>query len=206
MILGFGHVTLHTDDVDRSIAQLAIQVNTVYRDWPSAFEKTPLLSRAVERHDLVLLENLPAIEVVRHVGAFTQRSGRIDINEELSRLSVQCRNVEVEKKFFMTGIGFKEVDNGSLQFKSVIPQWTVTIDLVENYDAEIDPLLDVNGYSCLAFYVTDLEKDLKKLLGGGGRCPTKVFDVALGERRMSVLMLRSPEGTIIELIKVNKNE
>ena len=61
---------------------------------------------------------------------------------------------------------------------------------------------DVEGLSCLAFLSTAPEADAETILAEGGREPTAPFALTVNGRRLRVLMLRSPEGTPIELVKV----
>ena len=44
--------------------------------------------------------------------------------------------------------------------------------------------------------------DLVRLLGAGGRDSTAMFPVEWDGGRLGITMLRDPEGTIIELIKI----
>ncbi len=111
------------------------------------------------------------------------------------------RDKAVIGRFFSEGLGFHD-DNGALRFDSRFPQWSVTVRLAPDADAPLDPPLDLEGWSCLAFYVTNPQADAAHLRTLGGRDETPVFGVDWSGSRMNIAMLRDPEGTVIELIKV----
>jgi hypothetical protein len=68
-------------------------------------------------------------------------------------------------------------------------------------EAEETPL-DLEGLSCLAFLSTSPDEDAEALRAHGARDVTGSFRVTVNGRRLRVLMLRSPTGIPIELVKV----
>ena len=76
--------------------------------------------------------------------------------------------------------------------------------LVEDCKAKNRVMLDYEGCTCLAFHSTNPEDDSKKLIELGASECTGVFNVSLGDKRLLISMLRSPNGNIIELVKYIK--
>lgn len=203
MILGFAHLTLSVEDAHAAAAELAAagwQVRATHHAVPSAEQKWSLLSRPATRHDLMLLSGPTAVEVVAHdtgVQAVPTRLARADDGT----IVIRVREPSVEGAFFV-GLSFQEDAPGRLRLASRFPSWSASIRLEPDPEAPIDPPLDVKGYSCIAFYSSDPVHDCAALQARGGRMATRPFDIELGDRSMQIVMLRSPEGTLCELIKV----
>ncbi len=205
MILGFAHLTRSTATPDAVIAGLTqggMAQTAHHKDVPSAPEKWPLLDRPAHTHELALLAGSPAIEVVSHDTGAVDAPSRLELDATRSEIRVKVRDQEAIGRFFTAGLGFHERDDGALIFASRFPQWSVTVRLAPDAAAPLDPPLDLEGWSCLAFYATNPESDAAHLRTVGGRDATAVFPVSWTGRRMNIAMLRDPEGTIIELIKI----
>ena len=202
MILGLAHLTVGATDALAAAERWTScgwQQTEAYEDVPSAPQKWPLLSRRAERHDLILLRGAPMLEVVSHATGAVDTAGRIGLEDGVIR--VRARHVGKETDFF-AALGFQPANDGTLVLSSRFPTWGARLAVDDDADAPLDPPLDLEGFTCLAFYATDLAGDRDRLLAAGGRDATEIFGISLGERTMSVLMLRSPEGTIVELIKI----
>lgn len=209
MILGFAHLTVHTLDVDTTLADLAAggwRPDESYRDIPSAPEKWPLLAKPANRHDLVLLRGPMALEVVAHDTGAVDCPSRLVLDYAEPDIQLFTHEVGPEKSFLVEGLGFTEMESNRLTLKSRFPQWNVSLSLSPSASPAVDPPLDLEGPSCLAFYSTNPQSDARRLQSHGGRGCTAPFEIGLGGRRMSVLMLRSPSGVILELIKINKGK
>lgn len=209
MILGFAHLTVHTastDTVVKRLTSLGWKFVDAYRDVVSAPEKWPLMAMRASRHDLILLNGPIALEVVSHDTGCVDQPPRIMLDETEPDIRLLAHDIESEKKFIVDGLGFHEANNGRLEFSSPIPQWHVSLSIQSTEDAPADPPLDLAGPSCLAFYSTNPQLDAQRLEAIGCRDCTPLFEIELSGRHMSVLMLRSPSGVILELIKVNKGK
>ena len=204
MIIGFAHICLNTASVTEAVTPLIEQgykISGKFIAVPSASEKWSLLSRPATRHDLILLEGPLPIEVVKHDTSTYGKDSNLNITEDYSSLVLSARD-EVSEQAFMTLLGFQPLADGSLKLKSQFSQWSVQLKFSAKARAAADPMLDVDGFSCLAFYSTDPIEDGERLKAAGARDITNAFSIVLGKRSMSIIMLRSPEGIIIELIKV----
>ena len=96
-----------------------------------------------------------------------------------------------------------EVD-GRIEIRGAFPKWSAQLRLVENKSAPQCQPLDIEGYSCLAFYSNNILEDVQRLVGLGAGSATEEFAVDLSGRRVNVAMLRSPGGAILELLRVNR--
>lgn len=205
MILGFAHLTVGAADPAAAVSrwtQAGWTVTERHPDVPSAKEKWRLTARRPELHELIILAGEPAIEIVAHETGSVAAPSRLAFG--LEGLGILARDPSGERRFFTEGLGFADLGGERLVFNSQFPQWRVSIAVLPSADAPLDPPLDLEGLTCLAFYSTNPEGDGARLIAAGGREATEPFDVELGERRMTVRMLRSPEGTIIELVKVKR--
>ena len=192
MILGFAHITKNVPVELLPVPDAGI---------PNPSEKWPLMARQAMAHRLGLESGLygPTIELVEYDTGTVDQAGRLGLLTDAVALRV--RSLGAEASFFCDGLGFRWGKGGRLHLDSAVDYWKVSILPWVEVDAPIDPPLDIAGYAALAFYSSDVEADRDHLLKHGGRTPTEPFTVKL-DREMKIVMLRSPEGTIIELIQV----
>ena len=191
MILGFAHITKNVP------VELLAGIGV-----PSASEKWPLMARKAKRHRISMEggQTGPTVEFIEYdTGAPVVRHGRLYVVND--NPVVYAQDTFEEAQFFCDGLGFKTIGRGIIELASQVPQWGVCVKIQHHPGADIDPPLDIAGYAALAFYSSDVEADRDHLLKHGGRTPTEPFTVKL-DREMKIVMLRSPEGTIIELIQV----
>ena len=126
--------------------------------------------------------------------------GRLDVGH--GGVIVSARDRQLEAGFFRNGLGFQDMGS-ELGFVGHVHHWSVGIAIREDADVPTNPPLDIAGYAALAFYSSNVESDRDVALVAGGHSPLEPFTVKL-DREMKIVMLRSPEGTIIELIQVVK--
>ncbi len=198
MILGFAHVTRNEPHSPYSTGM----------GVASAQEKWPLMARRAESHRIALYKlgwgplRLPA-EIVQYDTGVVEGPSRIEVDEADCVIFLPARDRELEKRFYCEGLGFRQYgqDVESIRLECPVPGWHVMANVYEEAGAPVDPPLDIWGWAALAFYSSDIEADCDKARSAGGRTPTELFTVKL-HREMKIVMLRSPEGTIIELIQV----
>jgi len=204
MILGFAHLTRSTAAPNAVIAELERDGRAVTARRaavPSAVQKWPLLERPARSHELALLSGQPPIEVVSHDTGTVKSDSRLSLDAARSEIAIAVRDESAVARFYVEGLGFR-AEQGTLRLDGRFPQWSVTLRLAVNPQAPLDPPLDLDGWSCLAFYATNPTADAAHLQSVGGRDISTAFPVEWSGSRMSIVMLRDPEGTIIELIKV----
>ena len=194
MILGFAHIT---SNVRTGVIQ-------DHPSIPNPPEKWPLMARHATSHRLVVGERVELVEydtgVVEKDGSIEEQASRVGVFG--CEIAMRMRDLDTEYGFFIRGLGFTP-EVGRLYLSSSFEGWRVRILTWVDQRSPIDPPLDLAGYTALAFRSTDVEADRDHLLKHGGRTPTEPFTVTL-DRKMKIIMLRSPEGTIIELIQVLK--
>jgi hypothetical protein len=209
MILGFSHLTHATTSAVDAVAAWEAQGWT--RSWmaagiDSAPEKWPLMERHARLHDLHFLEGPVRVEVISHDTGSVAAAARLGISADRRFIEVRARDSELEKAFFCTALRCVQQQDGSLALAARIPSWSVAIRIQEDADAPLDPPLDVDGLSCLAFLSTSPEADAEAMIACGGRSVTPPFRLSVNGRQLKVLMLRSPEGTLIELVKIETSQ
>lgn len=207
MILGFAHITDNWEG-----HTLFPGVSFVV---PSPSEKWPLMANQAKSHNLLIRPRRGVMtEIVRYDTGVVMKPGRLRLGASSDIILIDARDPDAEAAFTIYGLGFNEVGAGfkaislrdagrALEFRSQVSRWCLDVGVMQKADAPIDPPLDIAGYAALAFYSSDVEADRDHLLKHGGRTPTEPFTVKL-DREMKIVMLRSPEGTIIELIQVVK--
>lgn len=148
-------------------------------------------------HDLVLLKapHLWPLELTCH-GTTVGENTQLVWSRE--RIVAKVREPRALESLFVNILGFKLSDGGDLSLESRFPEWSCRIR-VEEGDGE--PVrIDASGPTCLAFYCNRIEEDTQRLMELGAVDCTGVFELTLGERAMSVAMMRLPGGPLLELI------
>ena len=204
MILGFSHLIHATADAETAIAYWSRRGWT--RAWdapgiPSAPEKWPLMACPAEEHDLHLLDGPVRIEVVAHDTGTAKGIERIRLSEDRAIVELTTDDPDLERRFFREGLRFGGDTDDVSTFSGRLPGWSLSVRPVLVAEAEETPL-DLEGLSCLAFLSTAPEEDAEALRAHGARDATGSFGITVNGRRLRVLMLRSPTGILIELVKV----
>lgn len=115
--------------------------------------------------------------------------------------------------FWVQGLGARTVGSGktalgtewqSLKISSPIPSWTADI-LLHRHEGMRKPMLDDNGFPCLAFLSNHLETDLRRLAQHGAREVTPVFALQTNRKSLNIALCRGPGDELIELIEFKKN-
>lgn len=201
MILGFAHLTLSTADPAAVISRLGRTIHRQHLAIPSHPAKRPLLSQPATTHDLILLTGAPVIEVIHHDTGVVRTTPSLDFDTNRGEILLRAFDMASEQSFLRAGFA-AGAHGDSMVIRGVFPTWGATIRLQPEGKQGDPPPLDVDGYSCIAFYSSDPAQDRDRLLALGGWNATEPFDITLDGQRLEVLMLRSPNGTIIELVKV----
>lgn len=194
MILGFAHITKNV-----RYARGAPAVANAPEKWPLMARQAVLHWLTLSKHPLLG----PKEEVVEYNTGVVEQPGPGRLSLATGKVVLHCRDAEAESAFFVSGHLAVDTPMRWLECNSLVPDWSEKFYPVSRPDVPIDLPLDIEGYAALAFYSTNVEADRDHLLKHGGRTPTEPFTVTL-DRKMKIVMLRSPEGTIIELIQVLK--
>jgi hypothetical protein len=203
MILGFAHVGCNVADVLVAEKQWVAAGYTRKWHYPDVINhplKAPFGAGKCKTHSILLLEHPErlAVELTCH-GKPNSISNRFEMGEGKRSIDLLTSNVETESNFFSDGLGFEPCSLLNLEFTSVVPAWSCQLNLIEGEYAEPTQLLG-DGFGCIAFYTNDLKEDARRMVSAGGSSPSGSFEVLVGERYLTVSLLRSPTGIIIELI------
>ena len=190
MILGFAHITRNRPFTDGGFL------------IANAPEKWPLMAMPAKAHRLLFPHDRIREETVEYDTGVVDQPGRIEVDSS-GIIWLLSQDRERERRFWCDALGFRpHEDSGEIiRLVSPVPVWSVTLNVIKEPSAPLDPPLDIAGYAALAFYSSNVEADRDRAIAAGGRTPTDPFTVKL-DREMKIIMLRSPEGTIIELIEV----
>lgn len=167
---------------------------------PNHREKKPFLSEYSAVHDLMLLgaSGRWPLELTCH-GRVTGRNEQLIWGPEAIALITD--RIEECQEFMQEGLGFRVGEDGMLVLPSRFPGWRCRIAL-EASATHKTTTLSAEGPSCLAFYTNRPELDAQRLMELGGTDFTGCFSIELGERYLTIAMVRAPGGAIIELIGV----
>lgn len=207
MILGFAHLTATTADAKEARRRWLARGWTESHTVPgvvSAAAKWPLMTGKALLHDLYMMSGDFWVEIIQHDTGAVSGSGRVVYRDGsgADALAILARDPDTEVSFFVDALSFTAGAGGRVCLRSRFPQWSITLSVTADAAAPLDPPLDLDGLSCLAFYSTNVVEDAARIAGCGGRDAIDPFEIAVRDRKLRVLMLRSPEGTIIELIQI----
>ena len=203
MIVGFAHLAYGAPDLNAAVEDWGERgwvLREAYHDVPSPSEKLPLLAQPASRCDVALLGGGIALEVVVHEHGTVPAAGTIDFID--GALSLIAHDKEREVEFLRSALRLREVEADRLAFTSPVPQWNVSLSVSGGPQLNRPPPLDLNGFTCLAFYSTDIEADTARMTRAGAWSATQPFKTRLGSREMDLVMARTPGGTIIELVQM----
>jgi hypothetical protein len=206
MILGFAHLTYCTDRIDQIVERLEQEgflLNSIHRMVPSSFAKWPLMARPARMHDLALMKGPLAIEIVGHDTGSDQSPAVLGCDVGSRAINLRVRDAFIEREFMSRALPCKSEDD-SIEVHGAFPGWSASLRIAEDSSAPLLPPLDVEGFSCLAFYSNNLVEDCQRLVALGARHATEEFGITLDRRDLSIVMLRSPGGIIIELVRVKR--
>lgn len=204
MILGFAHLALNVADLVEAEAAWQTEGYTrkaLHLDVPNHPSKRRFLTAYQPLHDLLLLSGpgLWPLELTRH-GVTRKANTQLSWAREAIRVMVP--DPAPLRRLLVEGLGFRVEEDDTLILESRLPGWSCRLQLQTGAS---DPVsLDAIGPTCLAFYCNRCAEDAQRLIDLGATDPTGSFDITLGERAMTIAMLRAPGGLLLELINPRK--
>lgn len=162
---------------------------------PSSEKKWLVTKNKPLSHDVVaeIRTSLVPIRLIRHDTGLVLIRTRISIRGK-DYIVVMARDPEKELGF-LSVLGMRGGRSIKIGEKTKL---SVFLDI----SAPVDPPLDAMGCTSIAVYSSDLEHDVTQLMDAGGRDYTGQFHVQLGGETRKTALLRSPEGTLIELVEM----
>jgi catechol 2,3-dioxygenase-like lactoylglutathione lyase family enzyme len=129
-------------------------------------------------------------------------------------LLVPVRDLDRTISFWKGALGLRGLTEGSTdgrrwargRFVSPVPAWCLDVVIAEGEELPPASCLDAPGFPCLALLSTDARRDEAKLLSAGGTESTGVFEVNIDGKGLQVVVLRGPDGELVELLQVNRGK
>jgi hypothetical protein len=194
LILGFAHISIG----------VAWGGESTYPFVVNSVLKWPFMHYEADSHSIHLLNGgaIP-LELVRYDTGFCKGRSRLGVVGK-SHIMIKAGDTKSEIDFLL-GLG-GAIDGGEVAIDGLYEKWDVRIRVVPVDVPVFNPYLDIVGYQSIAFYSSNIHVDRDALIAAGGQDATIVFPVDLGRKTMNVCMMRSPEGTIVELVGINKDD
>ncbi len=206
MILGFSHfnVTLATDENNKdTFLEDGWKLKKSFKDIRSSSKKFMLMQNKNLSHSLFFLKGHPKIELIEYNNCSRKSNNFISLRYE-NTPEIYCKDVKKEMAFFCNGLGFKKIDDKIISLISPIHDWRIKLKLIAKPEIYGKPYLDTRGPNSMAFYSNSLINDKNKLENIGAHSFTETFDIKIDRRELSIIMMRTPNNLILELIKVKK--
>lgn len=204
MILGFAHLAINGPDLMEAEAAWRVEGyarNALHLNVPNHPSKQRFLSSYQPLHDLMLLAGpgLWPLELTRH-GTTCSVNTQLTWGREAIQVTVP--DPAPLRRLFVEGLGFRVTEDDTLILDCRLTGWTCRLRLQAGPSIPVS--LDATGPTCLAFYCNRATEDAQRLVDLGATDPTGSFDLTLGERAMTIAMLRAPGGPLLELINPRK--
>ena len=122
-------------------------------------------------------------------------------------------NIENAMHFWCEGLHFSLKEQGvmdkgrkwsRLVLSSPVPAWRLNLVLAEDDETDKEVMLDQAGFPCLGLLSSNVEEDANKAHSAGGRDFTQLFTMQINQKAMKLIMFRTPEGKLVELIELDK--
>lgn len=200
MILGFAHLADNVANLEEAEARWIAEGYTriaQYTDVPNHPSKRRFGDAYVPQHDLTLLagQGLWPIELTRHG---TPNGFNTQLTWDRETLGVTVSDPTPFERLLTEGMGFRRGVRDTYAFESRLPTWLCRLRLTAGNTQPVS--LDKAGLTCLAFYCSRCGEDVRRLVDLGATECTESFDLTLGDRSMTIAMLRAPGGPLLELI------
>ena len=163
MIMGFDHLALTVTDVSsarKSLEKQGFQCLFLEKNIPNNPQKAKLLEHYQATHEIGFFtptKGTIALEIVNHGNIVQNKSGPYERRDR--SILLRTADVATERDFWMKGLRFKHVKDFLLELSSPVPGWGVLLELTEEKKMG-HSTLDASGYTCLALYSNNIEKDL----------------------------------------------
>ena len=204
MILGFAHLAINVYnlfDAELKWRTEGYTRNALYLSAKNHLAKSQFLTAYQSIHDLMLLNGtgLWPLELTCHGNIYSVNT-QLQWNREAIQITVP-KPVTLQS-LLVKGLGFRITEHRTLVLENRLQAWTCRLKLQEGDTCPVS--LDAAGPTCLAFYSNRIDEDEQRLVDLGATVSTGPFDITLGERNMTIAMLRVPGGLLVELIKPGK--
>jgi hypothetical protein len=205
MILGFAHLAVNVSDLGQAETTWFMhgyKRNALHLNVPNHLLKQRFFTDYRPYHDLMLLtgSGLWPLELTLHGPLY---SNNTQITWGHDAITIKVVDPAVLSQFFIKGLGFHEEDN-YLVLNGLLPGWSCRLQLMAGIENPVS--LESAGPTCLAFYCTGSFEDTQQLIDIGATDNTGTFDLTLGEKDMTISMVRAPGGPLLELINIKNKK
>ena len=205
MIIGFSHFVENTLNPEESAMRF------LSKGYSSDFlevgvlnhpAKKVLLKEYSEHHDLHMLRHTDCydIEVINHYSSENKIQDRIILHENnIVEITVPAGKLNSEYQFWQA-LGLSKNGN-SISLKRPISAWQITLDFKESSDPLAEQMLDLNGITSIAFITKSIESCMRRI-NDSLSWKSETFKLKVNGKSLSIILVKSPTGLIIELIEV----
>jgi len=206
MIIGFSHLIWNSALVERDISkfkELGYELVFDEKELENNYSKKDLLCSYSVEHDIKLLKRSDShdIEVIDHHSKNMDVQNRLFYSDAMMTILIPsgCFAEEVD---FWCGLGFKE-SGSCLRLSRPVKKWNLDISFVSTEQALVEQKLDLQGFTSIAFIVKDLAL-FKSKLKSKVIWISEIFSLEVNQKKMDILLFKTPSGVIVELIEVLK--
>jgi len=214
VILGVEHIALSCADIETGVAGLAARGFApafVERDIPNAPEKRSLLHTYTARHDIASCRAQAgiAIELTNHGPVYAPAPPSYEVTfggGGIVAVAVISGDVRASKRFWRDGLRFTvaagnadDAEQALLAIRPPVAAWAFELRVAPGPQRAL-PMLDDEGFPCVALITNRLDADLAQALSAGGHSPAGPFVAHVNGNELHVALLRGPGGELVELI------
>lgn len=214
MILGVEHIALSCVNIETGVAGLSARGFApafVERDIPNAPEKRPLLHAYAARHDIASCRARTgiAIELTNHgpVNAPAPPSYEVTFGDDgIAAVALTSGDVRATKRFWRDGLRFTVAAGDAadraqaiLAIRPPVAAWAFELRVAPGPERAL-PMLDDEGFPCVALITNRLDADLAQAISAGGHSAAGPFIAHVNGNELHVALLRGPGGELVELI------
>lgn len=213
MIAGFDHLSMsihHTEGESDALLEMGYQIRFSERNVHNHREKEALIEEFEPLHDLIYLqhENGFRLELTRYASSprTTEAAFSVDLDQP-GEITLETALFEEDIEFLSKALRFRVTSStdqeAELLFRSPVAGWSCSLKVIRTPEKSRKSYLDSNGFPCLAFISTSLQKDSEKLRILGAVEMTTPFSLCIDGKPLTIVMFRFPGGAIGELIEID---
>lgn len=205
MILGFAHITVN---IEKNEFQFEVsQLTNAFFEFnlENAKPKKSLMLCPDSKYNLALSKD-DGIELICYENYESSPYNKvIEILGKRDFKILVRQGIEIEQEvFFWTSLFINCIqdDLHKISFRRPIKSWCCSLIIEESSQNQTNACLDRTGPVALAFYVTDLYGELKRIRDTITCYTTEIFNYEIFNQKMNIAFICSPSGVFVELIEV----
>ncbi|GAU80038.1 VOC family protein [Fusibacter sp. 3D3] len=208
MILKIDHITF-THLKNKGLKALNPEgYNLVFHEktLPNTTCKMDLLEFNQSDHGIIFLKKEDCISIEITEYDFIGEGHYYTASRDFRVLKYSVDDLETASLFWNC-FGFKLIEGSEtrliLCYKSIIDNSMLTLEIKKD-ECSKRSYLDSEGFCCIAFITSSIEKEVKKLRGKGYPVSEK-SELVVNGQLMEMAFVCSPSGEIVELIEIRRN-